>query len=254
VGVAKTVLAELTDDTNVARGFSESLLLISGAVGQIIGSGILLMHLADISGLSLVASYRVHRIAGQITSSSHSPSGPEYPYFLPCVIETIDLKPSTTGRTGLQFEERVEQPLPPRSTLRPVVISIANQAVFVFLSIAASTLMPLVWSMSIKFGGLGLAPGSIGLWISAYGCISAFFPRIVARLGLRRVVVAAVAALGVIFVLHPLEDMLLARGAAAAAAVVWPLRRRAAALIVIRVRHGVVLLAVDMTSTTFRSC
>lgn len=106
------------------------------------------------------------------------------------------------------------------------MISIANQAVLVFLSIAASTLMPLVWSMPIEFGGLGLSPAFIGLWMSAYGCISAisllaFFPRIVARFGPRPVVIAAMAALGVIYVLHPIENML-ARGAAAAA-VVWPL-------------------------------
>ena len=108
------------------------------------------------------------------------------------------------------------------------MISIANQAVFAFLSIAASTLIPLLWSTLIEFGGLGLAPASIYLWMSAYGCISAIslfalFLRIVARLGPRRVVVAVVATLGVIYVLHTFENMLLARGAAAAAAIVWSL-------------------------------
>lgn len=106
------------------------------------------------------------------------------------------------------------------------MISIANQAVLVFLNIATSTLMPLVWSTPIEFGGLGFAPATIGLCMSVYGCISAIslfalFPRIVAHFGPRRVVVAAVAAMGMIYVLYPFENML-ARGAAAAA-VVWPL-------------------------------
>ncbi|KAI9453844.1 MFS general substrate transporter [Lactarius psammicola] len=227
VGVAKTVLAELTDDTNVARGFS--LLLISGAVGQIIGS--------FVGGV-------LSRPQDRWPDYFPQPFWAKYPYFFPCLVvasyaliqfaiaatffeETLDRKPSTTSRTGSQFEERVEQPPPLRSLLtRPVVISIANQAVLVLLGIAASTLIPLVWSTPIEFGGLGLAPVSIGLWMSAYGCISAvflfaFFPRIIAHFGPRRVVVAAVVALGVIYVLHPFENML-ARGAAATAAVVWP--------------------------------
>ncbi|KAH9169621.1 MFS general substrate transporter [Lactarius sanguifluus] len=227
VGVAKTVVAELTDDTNVARGFS--LLLISGGVGQIIGS--------FIGGF-------LSRPQDHWPNYFPQPFWAEYPYFLPCLVvasfslmqfaiaaiffeETLDRRPSTTGRSDSQTEERVERPPPLRSLLtRPVVISIANQAVLVFLNIAASTLMPLVWSTPIVFGGLGLAPASIGLCMSVYGCISAIslfvlFPRIVTHFGPRRVIVAATAAMGVIYVLYPFENML-ARGTATVA-VVWPL-------------------------------
>ncbi|KAH8986526.1 MFS general substrate transporter [Lactarius hatsudake] len=152
----------------------------------------------------------------------------EYLYFFPCLVvasfflmqfaiaatffeETLDRRPSTTGRSGSQTEERVERPPPLHSLLtRPVVISIANQAVLVFLNIAA----------------LGLAPASIGLCMSVYGCISAIslfvlFLCIIAHFGPRRVVVAAVAAMGVIYALYPLENML-ARGTVTVA-IVWPL-------------------------------
>jgi hypothetical protein len=39
IGVVKSAMAELTDETNVARGFS--LLLMAWSVGYVIGSGIL---------------------------------------------------------------------------------------------------------------------------------------------------------------------------------------------------------------------
>jgi len=75
VGVSKSVLAELADDSNVARAFS--FLPLVFVVGQVIGFGLLIVHLFSCSyasGLLLAASYRDHKIAGQITS--HSPSGP----------------------------------------------------------------------------------------------------------------------------------------------------------------------------------
>ncbi|KAH9169620.1 hypothetical protein EDB89DRAFT_2231117 [Lactarius sanguifluus] len=95
-------------------------------------------------------------------------------------------------QNGLATEERIGRPPLLRSLLRTSGDFNSNQAVLVLLNIAASTLMPLVWSTAIEFGGLGLAPASI-------------------------------AAMGVIYVLYPFENMLrLARGAAATA-VVWPL-------------------------------
>ncbi|KAH8986511.1 hypothetical protein EDB86DRAFT_2241048 [Lactarius hatsudake] len=89
--------------------------------------------------------------------------------------------------TSLQQDEQpAEQPLPLRSLLtRPVVISITNYWTLALLEIAASALIPLVWSTAIE---LGLTPADIGLWMSAYGCVStvfqfAFFPCVIARFG-----------------------------------------------------------------------
>ena len=134
--------------------------------------------------------------------------------------------PSTSERTSSQCQEHTEQPLPLRSLLtRPVVISITNYGTLALLEVAASVLLPLVWSTAIDLGGLGLSPASIGLWMSAYGCVSAmsqfaFFPSVVARFGPGRVVFASAGAFGLIYVLFPFENML---ACGTEMAVVWPL-------------------------------
>lgn len=143
------------------------------------------------------------------------------------MIKTLGRKPSATERTSSRHEEHTEQPLPLRSLLtRPVVISITNYGTLALLEVAASVLLPLVWSTAIDLGGLGLSPASIGLWMSAYGCVSAvsqfaFFPRVVARFGPGRVVFASAGAFGLIYALFPFEN-LLARSMVSVAAV-WPL-------------------------------
>jgi hypothetical protein len=37
------------------------------------------------------------------------------------------------------------------------------------LDVIAGALIPLVWSTSVEFGGLGMSPASIGLWMAGYG-------------------------------------------------------------------------------------
>ncbi|KAH8989289.1 MFS general substrate transporter [Lactarius akahatsu] len=232
VGVSKSVLAELADESNVARAFS--FLPLVFVVGQVIGS--------SVGGF-------LSRPQDRWPDYFPQPFWAEYPYFLPCLVvasfsliqftiaaiffeETLSRKTSAISRpqesTNLQQdEEPAEQPLPLRSLLtRPVVISIANYGTIALLEIAASALIPLVWSTAIELGGLGLTPADIGLWMSAYGCVSAvfqfaFFPRVVAHFGPGRVVVATVVAFGLLYALFPFENML-ARGTGTAG-VVWPL-------------------------------
>ena len=86
-----------------------------------------------------------------------------------------------------------DKPLPLRALLtRPVVISIANSAVISLLEIAARTLISLVWSTPVEFGGLSMSPAAIGLWIGAFGFMCGIFqfvavPRLVRRFGPRHV-------------------------------------------------------------------
>ncbi|KAH9013717.1 hypothetical protein EDB84DRAFT_1568548 [Lactarius hengduanensis] len=191
VGVLKSVLAELADESNVARAFS--FLPLVFVVGQVIGFGLLNIY----------------------------PFWAEYPYFLPCLVVasfsliqfTIagiffegTLGRKTSARSSpqeracpqQQDEEHAEQPLPLRSLLtKPVVISIANYGTLALLEIATS----------------GAHPAHIDLWMSAYGCVSAvfqfaFFPRVVAHFGPGRVVIATVVAFGLLYALFPFENML----------------------------------------------
>jgi len=227
VGVVKSVLAEVADDSNMARAFS--LLPLVFVVAQVLGS--------FIGGF-------LSRPQDRWPNYFPQPFWAEYPYFLPCLTvasfsliqfaiaaiffeETLGGKPSTTERTSSQHEEPPERLIPLRSLLtRPVVVSIGNYGSLALLEIAASVLLPLVWSTAIDLGGLGLTPASIGLWMSAYGCMSAvfqfaFFPRVVASFGPGRIVFASAGAFGLIYALFPFENML-ARGTATVAAV-WPL-------------------------------
>ncbi|KAH9014381.1 MFS general substrate transporter [Lactarius pseudohatsudake] len=209
VDVSKSVLAELADESDLARAFS--FLPLVFVVGQVIGF--------SIGGF-------LSRPQDRWPDYFPRPFWAEYPYFLPCLViasfpliqftivaiffeETLGRKTSAISRpqesTSLQQdEEPAEQPLPLRSLLtRPVVISITNYGTLALLEIAASALIPLIGSTAIEFGGLGLTPADIGLWIPSH------------------VVVAIAVAFGLLYPLFPFDNML-ARGRGTAS-VVWPL-------------------------------
>jgi hypothetical protein len=94
VGVMKSMMAELTDDTNMARG--SSLIAVTWAVGGTLGSDISLLSfvyclISRLLDPSLVVCYRDHKIVGQIfspiifganTRTSYHVSRP--PYMLSC--------------------------------------------------------------------------------------------------------------------------------------------------------------------------
>ncbi len=108
-----------------------------------------------------------------------------------------------------------EKPLPLRALLtRPVVVSVANSGVMSWLDITASTLVPLVWSTAVDYGGLSMSPASIGLWLTGFGVINGIFqffafPSIVRRFGPRLVFIACVILSFPIYILFPFENMVL---------------------------------------------
>ncbi|KAI9511010.1 MFS general substrate transporter [Russula earlei] len=211
IGVSKSILAELTDESNMARGFS--LLPLVSVVGYSIGS--------FIGG---ILSCPQDRWPGLFTYHFWS----EYRYFLPClVVAAISLLHFIVA--AISLKEDVEQPLPLRSLLtKPVLTSVANYGILALLDIAALTLIPLVWSTPIELGGLGLNPAAIGLWMSVYGAASAvcqfvFFPFAIARFGPRRVIITAVSTFIATFVLFPLENVVVRQASLRdKEAAVWP--------------------------------
>ncbi|KAI9445817.1 MFS general substrate transporter [Russula earlei] len=220
LGVIKSMIAELTDETNVARGFS--LMPMARAVGYIIGP--------FIGGV-------LSRPQDRWPDRFSHPFWAEYPYFLPCLVtstyalisfilsamylkETLDCNPSTEFQVSKYSERSLDaspndagKPVPLSSLLtRPVMLSTANYAMIALLDMSAMALIPLVWSTPIDLGGLNLSPASIGLWLSAYGCLNGvlqylFFPRVVGRLGPGRVVLASVAVYLIIYTMFPLENL-----------------------------------------------
>ncbi|KAH9165757.1 MFS general substrate transporter [Lactarius sanguifluus] len=231
VGTMKSMMAELTDETNAPRGFSMIPMTwsLGYAIGPLIGG---------------MLSRPQDRWPGVFSHSFWA----EYPYFLPCSVaaacgcasfaanviylkETMNCGPLTgphPSETSLDaaVEEpaSISHPLPPKGSekppplrsilTRPVLISICSYAMFVLLITAAGALIPLVWSTSIELGGLGLSPASIGLWMSGYGCMNgvaqyALFPRLVSRFGPRSVILTSVAMCAMIYALFPFENLAL---------------------------------------------
>jgi hypothetical protein len=99
-------------------------------------------------------------------------------------ITKINSDPSRLGEGQILDgpAEDIERPPPLRALLtRPVVVSVANCCVMGLLDIAAKTLMPLVWSTSVEFGGLNMSPASIGCGFPDMGLRMVSF-----RLSIRR--------------------------------------------------------------------
>ncbi|KAH9171619.1 MFS general substrate transporter [Lactarius sanguifluus] len=216
-GVVKSMTAELTDETNAARGFS--MLLMSYSLGDAIGP--------FIGGM-------LSRPQDRWPSVFYHSFWAQYPYFLPCFVtaacgcasftaNVIYLKEvfrMPPGKNQLAFctavpPKGLEKPPPLSSILtRPVLISISSYSILALLCMAAVALAPLVWSTSIELGGLGLSPSSIGLWMSGYGCMNgivqyAFSPRLISRFGPRAVFLTSVSICALIYALFPFENLAL---------------------------------------------
>ena len=108
-----------------------------------------------------------------------------------------------------------DKPLPLCALLtRPVVVSVANYGVMGLLDVIAGALIPLIWSTSVEFGGLGMSPASIGLWMAGCGFINGIikfvtFPPIVKHFGLRRVFIASIFSFFPVFIIFPFENLAL---------------------------------------------
>lgn len=116
VGIVKSVLAEIADDSNVARAFS--FLPLSFVIGQVIGFGLLIVRLFSCS-LYIVS---VRSFVGGLLSRPQDrwpeyfpqPFWAEYPYFLPCLaVASFSLIQFTIAAI---FFEEVGSPLPLRTS------------------------------------------------------------------------------------------------------------------------------------------
>jgi len=229
-------MAELTDETNIARGYS--LMLMTGAAGYVLGP--------IIGGV-------LSRPQDRWPVLFSDPFWNKYPYILPCLVsvvfvclsfvmimlfleETVKFQPVLTNSDVTEDAldrhlDDTQKPLPLRSVLtRPVLISIANYAVLALLDTASLSLIPLVWSTSVEFGGLNYSPASIGLWMSMYGCIDGVLqftlaPRILGRFGARYAFMFGVTACAVVCIMFPSENLALRMRQAVGGpnVVVWPL-------------------------------
>ena len=95
-----------------------------------------------------------------------------------------------------------------------MVVSVANYGMIALLESTSATLLPLVWSTSVEFGGLGMSPASIGMWIGGFGFVICIFqlvafPPLVRRFGPQRVLIASVIFYFPVYSLFPVENLAL---------------------------------------------
>ncbi|KAF7771079.1 hypothetical protein Agabi119p4_7053 [Agaricus bisporus var. burnettii] len=228
IAVIKSMMAELTDSTNIAQAYAYTPLAWAsgGTLGPFIGGA--LFHPAE----------RFPSVFG------HSSFLKKHPYFLPCAVpatysacawliaylylkETVQqpmtfrelvFKSARKNRPNQSAEtvssETIDKPLPLKSLLVfRVIIAASSYAFLALVDISFRAIQPLFLSTPIELGGLGLPPSTIGNILSFFGVLNGvvqvfFFARIHDRWGSKRIFMTGIAACIPLFLLFPVINYL----------------------------------------------
>lgn len=229
VGVMKSMMVEITDETNLAQAYAFMPLAWSsgGTLGPLIGG--FLSRPAD----------RFPNVFGNVEFLK------EYPYFLACAVpatftaiawivtflflkETLpnsvslgqlirskirqwnssrkDIQSELPTETPATNEDDENKPLPLRALLIPrVLIAAGNYAALSTIEIAFRGVQPLFYATPIELGGLGLDPPQIGNILATYGVLNGlfqifFFANLHDRFGSKAIFTVAVSS-GIPFIL-----------------------------------------------------
>ncbi|EKM78054.1 hypothetical protein AGABI1DRAFT_114886 [Agaricus bisporus var. burnettii JB137-S8] len=228
IGVIKSMMAELTDSTNIAQAYAYMPIAWStgGTLGPIIGGSL---------------SHPAERFPSLFGNSEFLK---KYPYFLPCAVPAtytvcawlityIFLKETVQRPTSFRslifgpdkklkleqnqvatVDDSDDKPLPLRSLLVfRVIIAASNYAFLSLVDIAFRAIQPVFLSTPIEMGGLGLPPSTIGNILSVYGVLNGFiqiffFAKMHDRWGSKKVFTAGIAACIPMFLLFPIINYL----------------------------------------------
>ncbi|KAF8920738.1 major facilitator superfamily domain-containing protein [Mucidula mucida] len=206
IGVIKSMMAEMTDSTNIAQAYA--YMPISWSTGAVLGP---------------IIGGALSRPAEQFPDLfGNSEFLKEYPYFLPCaipatfsaiawVVTYLYLKETARNTTSIHDKEKA---LPLRSLLIPkVVIAGGNYAMLSLLDISFRAIQPVFLSTPVELGGLALPPPTIGKILSAYGIINGlfqifFFARINNTWGSRYTFIVGIASSFPVFACYPIMSHL----------------------------------------------
>ncbi|RPD61131.1 MFS general substrate transporter [Lentinus tigrinus ALCF2SS1-7] len=271
IGVMKSMLAEITDPSNMAQAYAYMPIAWStgATLGPIIGGS--LSRPAD----------RYPNVFGHIDFLK------QYPYFLACAIpatfsataclitffflkETVKnplslrkilrLSPKEVAieRDALQVAKSPvvnddSRPLPLRQLLTPrVIVAAGNYAFLAIVDITLRAVQPVFYSTPIALGGLGLDPQVIGSIMSLYGIINGLtqiflFGKIHDRFGTKRVYIVGIASVLPVFGLFPvINELARLEGLSTA---VWALTIGQALLsIIINFAYGCVFIFITASS------
>ncbi|KAI0327808.1 MFS general substrate transporter [Cubamyces sp. BRFM 1775] len=215
IGVIKSMMAELTDSTNLAQGFALMPVMwsVGGTIGPLIGGQLAKPH---------------DRWPALFTN----PFWQRYPYFLPCAASALfsavifivaaaflrETVPKRHTKKTVRFSDechvsQAQCNTPVRSLLTwPVLWSIANYASLAFLEIAYRAVQPLFFSTPIDLGGLGLPPSTIGIILGSFGVMDGifqalFFAKFVGWWGQKRVFQLGMSMFIPLFLLYPFMNI-----------------------------------------------
>ncbi|KAF9453687.1 MFS general substrate transporter [Macrolepiota fuliginosa MF-IS2] len=213
MAIGKTVIGELTDNTNRADAFA--LLNMPWSLGMSIG---------PLVGGSLSNPHMryPHIFPGKIWR--------DFPYLLPCATialtssiaflvalvhfrETLPRKrssPTSVEETSTAARSRHSTPFHTLLTPR-ILLSISNYVVLSFLTMSYLAIQPLFFAMPISIGGLALEPVQIGSILGFFGFCNAFVQALllgpaVRRFGLRRILEYSIFASIPMLLLFPLTN------------------------------------------------
>ncbi|KAJ7767308.1 major facilitator superfamily multidrug-resistance, DHA1 sub-family [Mycena metata] len=241
MGVARTVMSEISDPTNVADIFSTLQLMWSvGATTSPFIGGVLANSATKWPGtFGKIALLRSHpyllpcAVAACIASASFP-----FAFFglretLPSIVKRArkNLNVAATESSPLLHDENSAaadlEVIPPLRELltHPVRVALLNHGLLCLCDMAYDALFPLVYSTPIPLGGLGLEPFDIGRIMGLCGIINAIFQaffggRFIRYFGARPVFTAALVAFGLMFASFPLLTFLAQRAGRVDAAVI----------------------------------
>ncbi|KAG9032220.1 hypothetical protein FRB95_001699 [Tulasnella sp. JGI-2019a] len=241
IGVMKSAICEVTDETSMAEGFA--LLPVVWSVGGTIGP--------------LLGGF-LSKPQEKFPAVFSAQFWQDYPYFLPCACAGLiclftiimlavyleESLPSLKKNKEKHFEYKqhvrldslsptdepllsssqpddedtlVELPPPKQYTiweiLTPgVTVAVSNYATLSLLDIARAALIPLFYATPIEAGGLGFKPSTIGVLLGVYGLLNGvmqtlFAARAQRRFGTKTVYVTALLSYFGNFTLLPLMNM-----------------------------------------------
>ncbi|KAJ3813984.1 member of major facilitator superfamily multidrug-resistance, DHA1 sub-family [Lentinula lateritia] len=231
IGVIKSIMAEMTDATNIAQAYAYMPIAWStgGVLGPMIGGA-----------LARPAEQFPHLFG-------HNEFLKKYPYFLPCAVpatfsaiawlvtflfleETVQaptfalpkifrFKTNNTGKLMTSAPEindvtneipDNEKPVPFRKLLnRRVLIAAGNYATLSLVDITFRAIQPLFFSTPVELGGLGLPPSSIGNLLSIFGLLNGvmqvfFFAKLHDYMGSKKTFIMGIASTFPIFACFPI--------------------------------------------------
>ncbi|KAI0787899.1 MFS general substrate transporter [Fomes fomentarius] len=232
IGVMKSMLAEITDPSNIAQAYA--FLPIAWSTGATLGP--------VIGGTLSRPAEHYPSVFGD------SEFMKKYPYFLACSIpatfsviacfvtlfflkETVKKplsigqllrtspKQADVGQDASQVTKTAavdddSRPHPLRRLLVPrVIIAAGNYAFLALVDITLRAIQPVFYSTPTELGGLGMDPRTIGLILSLFGIANGvtqifLFGRIHDRFGAKRVYIAGVASVLPVFALFPFINAL----------------------------------------------